>query len=172
MQFTYELTADDYRHALLAYRNRNFFSRWAIRFLVLLFTPWAALQAYLIFATDQSWLSWSLPLTLFAMCVLLFQHWGAPYFNARRQFRNTPSAHGSITLEVQDGGLRFRSASTDGSVLWDHYIKWIEDDSVFVLFSSPLIFVLIPKRAFDSDQLHQFKETLRQKISTQKNRQG
>jgi len=57
-------------------------------------------------------------------------------------------------------------------VLWDHYIKWIEDDSVFVLFSSPLIFVLIPKRAFDSDQLHQFKETLRQKISTQKNRQG
>jgi hypothetical protein len=37
MQFTYELTADDYRHALLAYRKRNFCSRWAILFLVLLF---------------------------------------------------------------------------------------------------------------------------------------
>lgn len=170
MQFTYELTADDYRHALLAYRDRNFFSRWVILFLILLFASCAAIQGYLILATEQDWLSRSLPLTLFTMCVLLFQLRGAPYFNARRQFRNTPSAHGSITLEVQDAGLRFRSASTDASVLWEHYIKWIEGDSVFVLFSSPLIFVLIPKRAFDSDQLRQFKETLRQKISTQKNR--
>jgi hypothetical protein len=172
MQVTYELTADDYRHALLAHRNLNFFSRWGFLGGAFLLAPWAALQGYLIFKTDQSWLSWSLSLALVAICVLLFQHWGAPYFNARRQFRNTPSAQGPITLEVQDSGLHFRSASTDASVSWNHYIKWIEDECVFALLPGPLVFVVIPKRAFNADQLPQFEQTLREKVSVQKSHQG
>jgi len=67
---------------------------------------------------------------------------------------------------VEEVGLHFRSANTDAAVSWKHYIKWIEDESLFVLFSSPLIFVLIPKRAFDDGQLPVFKETLREKIPT------
>jgi hypothetical protein len=43
-------------------------------------------------------------------------------------------------------------------------IKWIEDERVFVLVSSPLIVALVPKRAFDPGQLALFKDTLRQKI--------
>jgi hypothetical protein len=58
----------------------------------------------------------------------------------------------------------FRSPSTDASVSWKNYIKWIEDECVFVLLSSPLLFILIPKRAFDADQLALFRNTLRQKI--------
>lgn len=164
MQVTYQATADDYRHALLAYRNRNFFSRWSILFVVFFFSIWAALQAYLMHATDQSWLNWSLPWTLVSIGLLLFAQWGSPYFNARRQFRNTPSAQGLITLKVQDEGLHFHSPNTDASVSWEHYIKWIENGSIFVLFSSPLIFVIIPKRAFDADQLPRFKDILRKKI--------
>ena len=47
---------------------------------------------------------------------------------------------------------------------WNHYNKWIEDESVFVLFTSAIIFVLIPKRAFDPKQLVLFREMLHAKI--------
>ncbi len=170
MQVTYELTADDYRHALLAHRNRNLITRWWMLLLTGFFTAWAALQVYLAVVTDQSWIRWSLPLTLFSICLLLFEHWGSPYLNARRQFRNTPSAHGAVTLDVQDSGLHFRSEGTDALVAWSRYVKWIEGECVFVLFSSPWMFVSIPKRAFDADQQSQFRETLRQKISAPKRR--
>jgi len=49
-------------------------------------------------------------------------------------------------------------------VLWNHYRKWMEDESVFVLLSSAMVFVLIPKRAFDQDQLALFREMLHKKI--------
>jgi hypothetical protein len=160
MQVIYELTADDYRHALIAYRNRNFLSRWLMPFFALFFTLWAAIQLM----SNSPAMRWSFVLIGAGIGVSLFIHWGAPYLNARRQFRNTPSARGQITLDLQDGGLHFRSTNTDGSVSWQHYIKWIEDERVFVLFSSPLIFVLVPKRAFDPGQLALFKDTLRQKI--------
>ena len=119
---------------------------------------WAKLQAiciYLVFSVSFA-----------VAAALLFIQWGAPCLNAKRQFRNTPSSQGQIELDVQDVGLRFRSVSTDGLVSWKHFIKWIEDESVFVLFSSPQIFVLIPKRAFDADQLPVFQQSLRQKIAT------
>ena len=81
-------------------------------------------------------------------------------------FKVTTEAQGQIELDVQDVGLRFRSVSTDGLVSWKGYIKWIEDERVFVLFSSPQIFVLIPKRAFDADQLAAFQQSLHEKIAT------
>jgi hypothetical protein len=116
-------------------------------------------------ATDQSCLKLVFPLDTAQHRLPALRAMGEPYLNARRQFRNTPSAQGLITLKVQDEGLHFHSPNTDASVSWKHYIKWIEDGSVFVLFSSPLIFVIIPKRAFDTDQLPRFKDILREKIS-------
>ena len=160
MTVTYQLSADDYRHALIAYRNRNFLSRWFMILMALLFAVWGIVQV----ASRQSWMHWSLPASVVAIAIVLFVHWGNPYLNARRQFRSTPSAQEQISLEMRDEGLRFHSGTTDALVSWDHYKKWIEGESVFVLFTSAVIFVLVPKRAFDPDQLVLFKETLRQKI--------
>jgi len=114
--------------------------------------------------SDQSWMRWSLPGTVVAICVALFAHWGSPHLNARRQFRSTPSAQEPISLDVNDEGMHFRSATMDASVSWNHYCKWSEDESVFVLFTSAILFVLIPKRAFDRDKVVLFKEILCQKI--------
>ena len=94
----------------------------------------------------------------------LFAHWGSPHLNARRQFRSTPSAQEPISLDVNDEGMHYRSATTDASVSWNHYCKWSEDESVFVLFTSAILLVLIPKRAFDRDKVVLFKEILCQKI--------
>jgi hypothetical protein len=133
--------------------------------LALFFSGWAALQVYLTAVTDQAWLHWSLPLTIVTICLLLFEQWCSPYINARRQFNNTPSAHGLIALDAHDAGLRFRATGHESSLSWDRYIRWREDERIFLLFSSPWMFVIIPKRAFDSALQRQFREMLLQNIS-------
>ena len=160
MQVTYQLTAEDYRHALITFRDRSFFSRWMVLFTAVVLALAIAIQL----TSKEDWMRSSLPITIAGIVLLAFAHWGAPYLNARRQFRSTPSAHEQITLEVQDAGLHFRSLGIDSSAAWNHYIKWIEDDQVFALFRSSLIFVIVPKRAFSADQLISFKGILRQKI--------
>ena len=165
MQVTYTLTAIDYRDALIAYRNRNFLSRWALPSFAFLLVPWAAMQGYLeLKGAAQSWLRWSLPLTLFGIWTPLHFYWALPRYSAQRQFSKTPSAKEKITLTVREGGLHFLSATTDGTVSWKRYVKWLEDESVFVLFPTPVIFVVIPKRAFSSEELAFFKEALRLNI--------
>jgi hypothetical protein len=165
MQVTYELTADDFRHAIIAHRNRNSLFRWAMRLVAFFWMLALVAQCYSLFAGfDRSRLSSSFNVSFLGFVVFPYIQWGAPYFSARRQFRNSPSSQGKITLEVQDAGLRFRSATTDGSVSWKNYIRWIEDKYVFVLFPSPVIFVVVPKRAFAADQLGWFRETLREQV--------
>jgi hypothetical protein len=165
MQVTYTLTADDFHHARIAYRNRNFFSRWTNLFLALLLVLWAAVQGYLHFAgLSQPWLRWSFPLTLFGIWILLYFYWILPRNSAWRQFSNTPSAREKITLTLQEGGLHFLSETSNGAASWKRYIKWLENEYVFVLFVTPGMFISIPKRAFGPDDLALFGEALRQNI--------
>ena len=165
MQVTYTLTAVDFRDALIAYRNRNLFSHWALPSLAFLLALLAAIQGYLeLNEAAPSWMRWSLPLTLFGIWTLLHCYWALPRYSAQRQYSNNPSAKEKVTLHVQESGLRFVTESGDGTVLWRRYIKWLEVECVFVLVHTPQFFVIIPKRAFGPDELALFKQVLRQNI--------
>lgn len=165
MQVTYTLAPDDYRHALIVYRNRSFLSHWALPSLGSLFVLLAAIQGYLeLNGLAPSWMRWSLPITLFGIWFMFYFYWIAPHRSAERQFYKNPLAKEKITLHVQEGGLRFVTESSDATVSWKRYGKWLEDECVFVLFPTPQLFVTIPKRAFSPDDLPLFKETLRRNI--------
>lgn len=165
MQVTYELTAEDYLQALLTYRNRNFFSKWAFPFLLAFSILMLVLEIFLLITRpDESWLKQGIPLTIVYASILGYLYWGTPSMNAKRQFRNTPSAKGIITLNVSDIGLHYISSVTDATVAWNSYVKWMEGKMVFLLFPAPKIFIVIPKRAFSSEQYTSFSEILRQKI--------
>lgn len=88
----------------------------------------------------------------------------APHLSARRQFRNTPSAHDQMTIEVSDSGLQIRSVHADSKVAWSAYMAWGEYKSVFVILPQPRIYVPIPKRAFTAEQLVEFRELLGRNI--------
>ena len=90
--------------------------------------------------------------------------WAGPSLSARRQFRNTPSAHDPMTIEVSDLGLQIRSVHADSKVAWSAYMGWGEYKSVFVILPQPRIYVPIPKRAFTVEEQSEFRELLRRNI--------
>jgi hypothetical protein len=69
-------------------------------------------------------------------------------------------------MEASNSGLHVRSEHYDARLNWSTYIGWAEGESVFVLFPQPRIYVPIPKRAFSTEQLGQFREILRRNIGT------
>lgn len=168
MQVTYQLTPNDYRHALIAYRNSKLFSKWATLFFLGLAILMTVAELVMLILMHDQWLWKPIALTGGYAVVGSFFYWKTPSMSANRQFRNTPSVQNPITLDVSDSGLHYRSVNTDATVSWNSYIKWMQDEMVFALFPTPKIFIVIPKRAFSAEQVKAFSEILQQKIKTQK----
>jgi hypothetical protein len=167
MEVNYQLTVDDFRRAIKAYRTRTKFLRWTARFgigfvaLVL-----ATGVILLIFAPHGDSFHNLIPLFMFFILWILIL-WALPYLSARSQFRGSPSAKTPITLVVTDAGLQFRSQYTDSKVNWSAYVKWLEEKEIFALFPNPKVFIVIPKRAFTVDQVSEFRGFLRQHVKPQ-----
>jgi hypothetical protein len=164
MDVNYQITVDDFRQGINAYRKKSTLTRWGFRFVkmfvILLIGTGLAL---LLFAPHNAALQNSMPL-FFLGILWLFVIWVTPYLSARSQFRGSPSARGRINLEVSDSGLYFHSEYVDSRLLWPSFVTWVEEKPVFALFTNPKICLLIPKRAFSADQLIEFREMLREKI--------
>lgn len=94
--------------------------------------------------------------------------WAGPSLSARRQFRNTPSAHDPMTIEASHSGLQIHSVHADSQVAWSTYVAWGENKSVFVVLPQPRISLPIPKRAFTAEQLVEFRELLGRNIKARR----
>lgn len=172
LHVTYELCSADYRDVFVAYRKASFFRRWLQRIIVSLATLILGLEIAL-FIIDQSnpnvhnaYLNLRPLAVLAVLWLLVFLVF--PHFNARKQFQNSPSSQGTIRLEADDKGIHVISAITDTKTEWTAYVRWLEGSEVFAVMSSPVVFMVIPKRAFTPEQLTLFRELLRTKIAGKK----
>jgi hypothetical protein len=168
MEVNYQLTVDDFRRAIKAYRTRTLFLRWTVRigvgFTILVLATGVILA---ILAPRSDAFRNLIPMyVVFILWTLLF--WGSPYLSARSQFRGSRAAKAPITLDITDSGLQFRSQHTDSKVDWSAYVKWLEEKTIFALFPNPKIFIVIPKRAFTVDQVSEFRELLRQHVKPER----
>lgn len=164
MEVTFQLTPQDYRQGLLAWRNKNAWRRWLLRssyFLMSLTIPVAVLLAFI--HPDSNSLTIPAVILVFAAGWFTFML-GGPWFSARLQFRRTPSAQAPMTFEISDAGIHAQSQHFDSRLSWSTYIGWAEGKSIFVLFPQPRIYVPIPKRAFTDEQLIEFRDILRRNI--------
>jgi YcxB-like protein len=168
MEVSYQLTVDDYRQAMKAYRTRTAHLRWILRFgIAFVLLVLSTGVVLLIVAPHSNAFQNLVPLyVLFLIWIVVW--WGAPFLSARSQFRGSPSVQTPLKLEVTDTGLHFCSQLSDSRVAWATYVRWVEGNAVFVLFSNPKIMVVVPKRAFSFDQVNEFRELLRSKVKTQK----
>jgi hypothetical protein len=167
MEVNYQLTVDDFRRAIKAYRTRTPFLRWTVRlgvgFTILVLATGAI---GLVLAPHSGAFHNLIPLYIvFILWTIIF--WASPYRSARSQFRGSPSAKAPVTLDVTDAGLHFRSQHTDSKVGWSAYVKWLEEKTIFALFPNPKLFIVIPKRAFTVEQMNEFRELLREYVKPQ-----
>jgi hypothetical protein len=164
VEVTYQLTADDFRHGMIAWRMKSRWRRWSYRFGLALMPPILILNAILLAAYPRAELRQAEWTGLGAAALWLTYIWTGPWLSARMQFRRMPSAQDPMTLAVSESGIRMQSRHSDSQVAWSAFIGWREEKSVFVVFPQPRIYVPIPKRAFTEQQQVEFRETLRRNI--------
>lgn len=158
MQVTFQLTPDDYRDGLLAWRNLKSWRRCGIRAAGVFFGLGLAVFVLQLFISSATVVSVAPGLVISAGFLVLI--WAGPSLSARRQFRNTPTAHTPITIDASDAGLHIQSAHADSTVSWSAYVAWGEYKSVFVVLPQPRIYVPIPKRAFREEEIVEFRRIL------------
>ena len=164
MQLTYQLTQKDFYDSLIAHRKRRPVVKWAL----LLFV--AGLAGLAVFGIIESAVTHNKnavsnvsPLIgILFFWVALF--WIAPWRAARTQFLKQPAALGTRTTILDDAGVRQKWDGGSSDVEWKNYVRWLESKNEILLYSSPLCFGMIPKRAMNDAQLSELRTLLAQNI--------
>jgi hypothetical protein len=55
---------------------------------------------------------------------------------------------GPLRIYVSDEGLYIHDAASEARLRWEQYLGYLEDDNVFLLYQTPKLYRIIPKRAF------------------------
>jgi hypothetical protein len=86
----------------------------------------------------------------------------------RRQYRLDKNLQYEVTMEIDGDGIVSSNLVDSGRTLWQGFHRALEANSVFTLYPSDKIVVIIPKRAFTPEQLTEFRELLARKIPQKK----
>ena len=163
MQVTYQLTQKDLREALTAHRNpsASIFLR-PVSYLLLLgfFSGLCVLLAHFNsarFSTDLRLLEFG---SLWAAIL-----WALPWVSARQQFFRTPSFSAPKAMSCNPDGILWDWDGGSTEVEWKSFIRLHETKRLLLLYTSPSFFQLVPKRAFNSEELANFRALLGTKFA-------
>jgi len=166
IEVNYELTWRDFLSAIKLSRPR--IARY-VTWLLALFAVVAVVGEIVLLAFSKENLRLQLaamslrPLVVLAVLWWLLARFGI-YLSAKKQFRGSPGSQVPINLVILEEGLRFKTSLSDSTTSWKSFIKYSENSEVFVIRPSPVIFNVIPKRAFTEDQIRVFRETLQRNM--------
>ena len=76
--------------------------------------------------------------------------WLAILNRCRETFKGTPNLKGSVRYEFDDVGFRVVALHSTGETQWGAITKWKEGKRVFVLYRSPKLAEIVPKRFFEN----------------------
>jgi hypothetical protein len=159
MTLTYELVQRDFYEAFIAHRNRSAWTKWFLRFMVLvliLAIGSIVLGAVLVrdfhFAKNNAF-------SLLVLAVFwIFFLWGQPWLAAKNQFGKQPSAQGPRTMLLDGVGTHWKWNGGSADIEWKNFVRFHETKNQFLLYSSPACFNIIPKRALTADQINTFRK--------------
>jgi len=77
-------------------------------------------------------------------------------WKARRVFRQQKSFQREFTLSWDADGVHSKDANGEYSSGWSDFIRWRENERLFLLYLSDIQFYMIPKRAFSGEM--EFKD--------------
>jgi hypothetical protein len=148
----YQLSKREYVYATaFRFMRRREFVLTEITAIILAIAFWFLKSAPAGFAILFTVASVSMPLT--------------PFYWANRIVKTNPSFFLSeITLIPNSNGIRVVSETGSSDSPWSVFKKWTETNKFFFLQCSDLHSQIIPKRAFTSEQLTEFKKLLSDKI--------
>jgi len=164
MKISYELRQQDFVDAFAAHRKSKPITRWT-RPIVITFAGLVILLLLVNVLVQRTYESLTSAMPAFIVFVLWFSMlWAFPRWAARKQFRGQPGAQGLRTLELDQSGTHSQWNGGAMDIEWKNYVRFAEDQNVFLLYSSPVAFNIVPKRVLTADELNGIREMLQQKI--------
>lgn len=160
MQFTYELTEQDFIEAYSAHRNSKVFTKWFTRLFFWLLVMLAVLGIIAMAIAHNPETTRNLLPLLFVIPLWLVFGSFLPRWNMRRQFRKQPGAQGPKSISFDGDGVHWRSESGTGDTPWKNYIRWVKGKNQILLYSSPVFFGIISTRTLTPAQLAELTEVL------------
>lgn|GEM_PF-770499 len=164
MEVTYELKQKDFFDSLIAFRNRSVFVKWAYRLMVGIVFLSAGGGLVLLAVRPSSQLLSNLVPALALAVMWGGLMWASPWWSARNQFFNQPGAQGPRTMTVDSSGLHWRWNGGSADIEWKNFTRFQETKNQFMLFSSPVCFNIVPKRALTAEQSITFRRLVREKL--------
>ncbi len=167
MHITYQFSQRDFLDAVSTGRKYNAMLRWFryIAFLFFIFTVITfALTVWGIVLRRTPIVFSDVVVQLAFIVMWVGILWGLPRYEAGKQFRQQPAVQGERQLNIGPEGLVTVTPVSRSETSWKTFIRWGESKTVFLLFTSPACFSIIPKRAFTPEQLIEFRAMLQQHI--------
>jgi YcxB-like protein len=158
MTVTYELAQRDFYEALLAHRNRSTLTKCFLWFITFMWVACAVITVLgIALRPDLQPQKNLLPLVLLG-AFWMFIFWGSPWLAARNHFWKQPSAQGTRTMLLDAAGIHWQWNGGSADVGWRNFVRFQETKNHFLLYSSPAIANIVPKRALTLDQMGAFRQ--------------
>ncbi len=162
MKLQLRYTFRDYREASRLHRLGGFWSRWGTRAgslvgalfmfagtLIFLFTPKEAWRGLFPFLGGG--------LMVFSATLL-------PRFMQHHEFsKNSCLQHDSF-IDISEESIRFENPTARSEHQWNGIRRWVENEQMFLLYISPRLFMMFPKRTFGPGEADEFRQLLRRKL--------
>jgi hypothetical protein len=92
----------------------------------------------------------AIPFIIILGIVTLMAWWfGKAYY--RRYWASLEELHRPRSIQIDDGGVGINDGAIATSYAWRAFVRWRETENLFVLYTSKIGFVMIPKRAIGPD---------------------
>jgi hypothetical protein len=149
IQIKGQFTLDDFKKAHQLYAQQKAVSAPPRIYLILI-----AMLFFicLIILVILGHLAWSYLLASLALLgfFLLYQYLYRPYLLART-FKNHPDLSAPFEMELSDQGMSITNLKGSALIPWTDYVKWLEGKELILLYRSYIMFQMIPKRLFATE---------------------
>ncbi len=165
MEVTYELTQKDFTQSFAAHRNRRRGMRWfrRIAFAVMLLVAALAVFGSIRTGNVRAIVPFLVVLAMWAALMSGAVMW----LMARQQFLKQPGAHGPRMVTLDHAGAHWSWNGGSSDIEWKNYVRMVEGNNQFLLYTSPACFNIIPKRALGPTQVDEVRSLLQSNITSQ-----
>jgi YcxB-like protein len=83
---------------------------------------------------------------------------------ARKHFKAMKILHGPIHLSWSAEGLKETTETSTSLTPWNHFPKWREDETSFIIFVAPTMYRVVPKRFLTALQIDALRGYLKKSV--------
>lgn len=152
---TFIISATDYVAANRLHMLQNYRQRGSLIFLGVVF----ALYVVFLLSPDRFMIPGvpafvhHLPFLLLLLFMPLLGYFVIAPRAARSAYRQQKTLQKPLMFQWSEAGLRTSGEGGDWTLRWEDYLKWYENDAVFLLYQGPRLFQMIPKRVLTPAQI-------------------